>query len=225
MTSNDAISGLNRVSKIYWIGLFAASLVVNYFLGFLTQVSLTNANPAVQIGLGWIETGVLCAFTIYLGIMLRALWRAAHDHRTPGFWGWTAICIAVVALLQTGYASLSVLSPAFPVPPFIAKLEFRELNKQLPLQIEDGFVLRRAHVRDRTIVHVFQLSEKIEEADKFFWESSLTLDFEGNMETCRAMQGYFRGGMVGLEFQYSYPMGSVRAFMPAAECLERISKE
>ncbi len=225
MIPNDAFSGFTRVSKIYWIGLFAASFVVNYFLGFLTQISLTNADPAVQVGLGWIETGVLCAFTLYLGIMLRALWRAAHDHRTPGFWGWTAICITVIALLRTGYSSLSVMFPAFPVPPFMTELEFRELNKQLPLQIENGLVLRRAHVRDRTMVHVFQLSEKIEEADKPLWENSLTLDLEDNMETCRAMQGYFRGGMLGLEIQYSYPMGTVRAFMPAAECLERIAKE
>ena len=213
------------VAQIYWFWIFGVSILSGLIQSSISFFYLRVSDPHTILWLDRSQIAFLGAFALYLLVMLRNLWRACHRARRPGFWGWVAMALVVVAIVRTGYSTLTLVFPHLPVPLIMVELELRDLNKQLPQEIEEGLVLRRTHLRDKAMVYVFYVDEELPEDMKPYLEESLTLDDPENMETCRMMQGYFRGGVVALEHQYSYQMGSVTARMSGADCLERLSQE
>ena len=213
------------VAQIYWLWIFGVSIFFGFIQSAITYFYLRISEPDSILWLDRAQIALLGGLTLYLIVMLRNLWRACHRARRPGFWGWVAMVLVVVAIVRAGYSTLTLVFPHFPVPLILVELELRDLNKQLPQEIEEGLVLRRTHLRNKAMVYVYSVDEEFPEEMKPYLEESLTLDNPENMETCRVMQGYFRGGVVALEHQYSYQMGSVTARMSGADCLERLSLE
>lgn len=203
----------------YWIGVAGAGVIAKIVFLFINKGYLTTVDDTKFARLELFHNCFLVALSIYMLLMSRAMFRAGFDGRRPGAWGWIGIAVTLLRTLYILYVTMTVLFPATATPKFILELEIRQLNKQLPQDMGDGFAMTQVDINNDELIYSFRVTADLDEIWKEEFQIPLMSTVEGQV-ACQDLQSYFRGGINTVITKYTFENDTVEQTIDGAECLE-----
>lgn len=210
-------NGKSSVAKVYWLGFALSGVVFNGLYKYINYLYLTETGPAWDRA----ETAhnLLLIFNVlWVGVLLRALIKSAYNGRTPGGWGWIAICLVSVNFAYTSFVTFTVLLPGTYNPLFLLQAEIRELNKQLPQRMDSETVMTRVAVEDKNLKYFITAEFEADDLmqDHLDWEFSN--ESPGGQDLCDLLEGSFSGGLKEVVYVFKYTNKTLSAGLTAEEC-------
>ena len=212
------LNGKFGLAKTYWFGVAGFGVIFQLFNRYITQQYLTTAEPADIVQLDLIHKGGMVVATVITLLLLRAVFKAATDNRTPGGWGWIAIVIAGLGVANVGYITATLLSPSIPTPRFMLQREIDALNQQLPQRMDQITTLQRATLEDDNLIYYIQIDDMIPEENKPILMKELSSNGVEGAALCVDFEGYFRGGLSAIKYEFTYTNDIVTTLLTAEEC-------
>lgn len=217
-------TGRQTVASIYWLGFVLA----NVLLGVSNRVINTLYITAdTDVSLARVEIiHLLCAIVVfaYFAIIARSIWIAGFTERRPGFWGWVAIVLIWFGAANAGHTALTLMFPNLPTPLFLAMIEIREFDEQLPQQMPDGSVLKQVKIENGSLYYIIESDDVLPAELTEYWEASMSLDDTYSQDLCRDFEGYFRGGLRQIVYVEGYRNQTVESYLSGAKCLDWIKQ-
>lgn len=218
----DIYTGRASLAATYWVGLFLTSIPLTLIGRALTRAYLVSEDPEATALLDIADNAFTVLLVAFLAVMVRAIWKSAHNERTPGFWGWTAIVVSVLNLLRASYSAATVFLPGVPVPLILVEQELRELNKDLPQDMADGGRFLSVRLKDDAMHYRMSYAEELPFYDGESFSTTLDLDDPTYMELCQDMANYFRGGVREIVFEHRYTNVTYTEHLSGSKCLNAL---
>lgn len=219
------LNGKFGLAKTYWIGIAGFGVIFQLFNRYITQQYLTTFDPVSVEQIELIHHGGMVAGTIITVVLLRAVFKAATDNRTPGGWGWLAIAIAALGVLNVGYITATLLKPSLPTPRFMLEREINQLQSQLPQVMQPGVTMRSVTVVGGELIYALDMDLQMPDENVEMLENAFKPDTPDGNTTCRDFEGYFRGGLDQITYDYTYINRDVQATLTREECLTFLETE
>lgn len=211
-------NGEYGLGTTYWVGIFGAGVVIKIVMRAINKGYLTIQDDEKFNQLEMLHNILLVALCIYLMLMVRAMIKAGFDNRRPGAWGWIGIAGAIISMLYMVLVTVTVFFPSTTTPKFMLELEVQQMNKQLPQDMGDGLVMMRAEIKNDDLIYYAQVDGVLDDNMRASMQSALIDSIEGQ-EVCQDFQGYFKGGINAIVYEYAFDNDTVRQEVNAAECM------
>lgn len=214
----DYFNGKRGLSTTYWVGVFGVNIITGFVFRMVNKGYLTIQDEAKFAQLEMFHNVFLVVISIYMMLMVRAMFKAGYDGRSPGGWGWGGIILTIISALYISYVTLTVLFPSVPTPRFMLDLEIRQINKQLPQEMGDGFSITWVEIVNDVMIYRYKVEGELTELDRKYYLEPLLETPEGQ-EFCEEFQGYFSGSLKAVSYVYQYDNTSINADLLGSECL------
>lgn len=199
------------------VAFFGATRLLTYAIPkFSSEGSLTL--------LSGFSVFILVLEVVHFSLTTLALWKAGTNNRTLGFWGWVALSVAALHVVDSLAATITDLFPSIPVPLVVTKMNNAQLNASLPKNLGDGLTLSRVDTKGGDIVYRFEVDWPKERFDPTDFETTLSLQFAEGQRYCRDMEGAIRGGVDLITFEYRNNGRIKRSILTRSACLRWLNE-
>jgi len=217
-------NGESSLAKTYWLGVFGFGVVARLVVKAINESYLSAQTEADYARLDTFAMCVNLFILLWTGLILRALIKCCYNNRTPGFWGWVAILLALLNFAMNALLVFSQLFPQAGSPRFMIQAELAQLNKTLPFELEPGFWLTRTELQgDEIIYHYRENTEKTEDTKAVLY-NMFSLTQPDAQATCEDAQSWFHSGITAIVYRYQFTNGSGDARLEAATCLNWLAE-
>ncbi|WP_371226959.1 hypothetical protein [Roseovarius sp. 2305UL8-3] len=220
----DFFNGKYSLGITYWVGIFGIGIFIKLVNRAIINGFLTIESEAAYARLELFDLTFTIVLAVYLLLMMRALWKSGNDDRTLGGWGWIGLILTGFAALVATYTAVSLLFPNLTQPRFLVLMEIKEFNKSLPADMGDGVTMRRVKITQNDMVFVISVSGQFEDFGYSYLESALEIDTVDGQELCEDFQGYFKGGIDRIVYEYTFEDDVVLSALDGTDCLRWLSE-
>lgn len=201
----------------YWPGVLILGFISN---SLINQINALYLEPTLSDAAAeGIHIAIVVFIAVAQALLLRAVWLAANNDRSPGFWGWTGCVLIALGLSFILYALFTILVPGAPVPRSWLEDDVKSLQASLPAQIEEGLVLREVTLEDDTLTYFYFVNYPVPEEDISYYAMDNWQTVEEDTQNCKDMAGYFRSGLRVIAHVWEFENQTVRGEMIGEDCL------
>ncbi len=219
----DFFNGKFGLARTYWFGVFGVGVLGRAVNKVITHGYLTAETDAAyeQIELWHVAFAVLIG--LYGVLMVRAMLKAGFDNRRPGGWGWIGIALTSVGACYGAYVAITLLFPNVTTPRILVERELSELNKILPQKMDEDLTMQQVALVGDDMTYFVSANFSVAEVDRYLVENAVSISTPDGQELCEDFQGYFKGGIERIVYEFSYTDDVIRAVLTAEECFDWLS--
>ena len=207
------------LAKTYWFGVFGAGAIIKIAFKYINKGYLTSQSDLDFARMEMFHDVFLVLVCIYMLLMVRAMIKAGFDDRHPGGWGWLGIGLTISSTVFTLYVAVTVLFPSTVTPRLMLELEIRQLNRQLPQDMGNGLVMKKAEILGDNLIYYIEMNGEIDAVVNNVMEKPM-LDTPEGQGACVDFQGAFKGGINSIVYDFSFDNGSAQQVIKGADCLD-----
>ena len=211
-------NGEYSVAYTYWIGVFGVGALLRIYFGISQKVYLTTISDETARAIEIADQVIAVLYVIYTALMVRALYRAGYNDRTPEFWGWTAIVLTSFSLLINTWLTYALFTPSASYPYFMFEHEIRSMQELLPLTLDDGSAIISISLEDGLFRNEYRIPQRLSELDQAYLGSITVFNDPDLQQTCVDLEGVFRGALEKVEFVYQYENATVEVALTEVDC-------
>lgn len=212
-------SGQYSVAATYWGGFAGFNLLMQ-----VLDVALTPTSLWLYINFDENLTDLAVAVlpmigVIYCAFLARGMYRAMHDDRRPGGWGWIGFSLIIVGVVSYGHNVAVIFTSLLPASERAIRTEISSLKLSLPYEMEPGVILSDVSLRAGVYRYDFKVT-----GDWYDVEIDMLTETEHD-DTCEDLRGFFRGAVDRLELVYHSPTATTVMYMDGKACLDSLARK
>lgn len=215
----DYFNGKFGLAATYWFGIAGVGILARLAVRAMNQAYLRAETDADIARLDLWREILVVVMAVYSILMVRAVYLSATQGRPIGGWGVLATIIAIAGAAFNSYSAYLTLQPSAAIPRSLVEIELQQLRRDLPAEFDDGSVLMDVRLVGNDMVYKYVVLEEIAEAQRSVLEDSMGLDTPDGQLNCRDMEGYIRGGIESIVFEFKFNNTTIEARMDGEECL------